>query len=218
MSVAAMIDHTLLAPTATEEQIRTLCQEAAHWRFATVCVAPRFVSLCAHALVGTSVRVCTVLDFPLSAADGAAKAWLCERTIADGAQEVDMVLPFAPFFAGDLAATEREIAAVLTVTRSARVLSKVILETALLTPAQIDAACRICCATGADFVKTSTGFLGPGATVAAVTQMRAAVGPQVGVKASGGIRDYATAQAMIAAGATRIGTSSGIAIAQGAPR
>lgn len=209
--LARMIDHTLLKPDATREQIQTLCQEALTYQFASVCVNPHWVPLAAELLKGSSVKVCTVIGFPLGATSTAAKAFEAADAIAHGAREVDMVLNIGALKSGDLDAVQQDIAVVVEAARG-KALVKVILETGLLTREEKITACRLAKAAGADFVKTSTGFGHGGATVEDVALMRETVGPDMGVKASGGVRDEATARAMIRAGATRIGASAGVSI------
>ena len=210
--IAALIDHTLLKPQATKADIRRLCQEARLYGFATVCVNPYWVSLAASELAGSSVQVAAVAGFPLGANTTAIKAAETEAVIAAGAREVDMVLNIGELCAGNLDAVQADIAAVVAAAHARGALVKVILETALLTDDQKIAACNISKQSGADFVKTSTGFSTHGATVHDVTLMRRAVGPEIGVKASGGVRSLADLEAMRAAGANRIGTSSGVQI------
>jgi deoxyribose-phosphate aldolase len=212
--IAQMIDHTLLKPEATEQEILKLCEEAKAHGFASVCVNPYFVKTAAQALQGSPVKVCTVIGFPLGATDARVKAYETKLAIEDGAQEVDMVINIGALKSGDDEAVERDIQAVVEVAKE-RALVKVILETCLLTDEEIVRACELAKKAGADFVKTSTGFSSGGATVEAVRLMRQAVGESLGVKASGGIRDYETAKAMIDAGATRIGASAGIKIVEG---
>lgn len=211
--LARLIDHTLLRPEATREQIVTLCQEARTHHFASVCVNPAYVALAAELLAGVEdVLVCTVIGFPLGATLPAVKACEAEQVIALGAREVDMVQNVGALKSGDLALVRQDIAAVVEVAHGQGALCKVILETALLTDEEKIAACTIAKEAGADFVKTSTGFGPGGATAHDVTLMRKIVGPQMGVKASGGIRSYADALAMIQAGASRIGASAGVRI------
>jgi len=209
--LARMIDHTLLKPDATRDQIETLCQEALTYQFASVCVNPHWVPLAAQLLKGSPVKVCTVIGFPLGATSTAAKAFEAADAIAHGAAEVDMVINIGALKSGDLDAVQQDIAAVVEAARG-KALVKVILETGLLTRDEKITACRLAKAAGADFVKTSTGFGHGGATVEDVALMRQIVGPEMGVKASGGVRDAATARAMIEAGANRIGASAGVSI------
>ena len=210
--IAALIDHTLLKPQATKADIRRLCQEARLYGFATVCVNPYWVSLAASELAGSSVQVAAVAGFPLGANTTAIKAAETEAVIAAGAREVDMVLNIGELCAGNLDAVQADIAAVVAAAHARGALVKVILETALLDDQQKTAACHLSKDAGADFVKTSTGFSTHGATVADVELMRRAVGPAMGVKASGGVRSLEDLQAMVAAGANRIGTSAGVQI------
>ncbi|WP_245891210.1 deoxyribose-phosphate aldolase [Desmospora activa] len=211
--LASLIDHTLLKPEATAEQIDRLCQEAAVHHFASVCVNPTWVARAAQRLEGTDVKVCTVVGFPLGASHTEIKAVETKRAIQDGAQEIDMVMNIGALKSGDLEAVRRDITAVVEAADG--VLVKVILETGLLSADEIRIASEQAKAAGAHFVKTSTGFGNGGATVEAVALMRQTVGPDLGVKASGGVRDRKTAEAMIRAGATRIGASASIAIVTG---
>ncbi|MGX1901279.1 deoxyribose-phosphate aldolase [Thermolongibacillus altinsuensis] len=213
-SIAQMIDHTLLKPEAKKEQIEKLVEEAKKFEFASVCVNPVWVKLVAEKLKGTSVKVCTVIGFPLGATTPEVKAFETKQAIEHGAQEVDMVINIGALKSGDDELVERDIRAVVEAAKG-KALTKVIIETALLTNEEKVRACEMAVRAGADYVKTSTGFASGGATVEDVALMRKTVGPNVGVKASGGVRSAADAQAMIEAGATRIGTSSGPAIVQG---
>ncbi|GGK18479.1 deoxyribose-phosphate aldolase [Caldalkalibacillus thermarum] len=213
--LAAYIDHTLLKPDATQQEIDKLCEEARQYQFASVCVNPTWVKRCAQQLKDTPVKVCTVVGFPLGANTSTIKAAETEQALADGAQEVDMVINIGTLKSGQHHAVEEDIKAVVKATQGKAVV-KVIIETALLTDEEKIIACQLSKRAGADFVKTSTGFLGGGATVADVELMKKTVGDTLGVKASGGIRDYATAIAMIKAGATRLGASAGVAIVTGA--
>jgi len=208
-TIARYIDHTLLKPEATSHDIARLCATAREFGFASVCVNPRFVPQAVAALRTTDIAVCTVIGFPLGATSTATKVHEAQEALDAGATELDMVLAIGALKEGDYRAVAEDIAAVVGVAhpRGARV--KVILETALLTPEEIASACFAAQAAGADFVKTSTGFGPGGARVEDVALMRAAVGDALGVKASGGVRTYAQALAMIAAGATRIGASAG---------
>jgi len=215
--IAHTIDHTLLKPAATEADIRQLCSEARQYSFASVCVNPTWVSLCARELAGSSVEVCTVIGFPLGANTSAVKAEEARVAVADGATEVDMVINVGALKSGHLAAVRNDIHAVVrAVVPHACV--KVILETALLTDEEKVEACALAQDAGAHYVKTSTGFGGGGATVEDVQLMRRVVGSAMGVKASGGVRDRSDAEAMIAAGANRIGASAGIKIVRGAEK
>jgi deoxyribose-phosphate aldolase len=212
--VATMIDHTLLKPDATRTEIETLCREAAEFRFATVCINPAWVALAASRLRGAGVGVCSVVGFPLGATTPDVKHYETRRVIFDGATEVDMVINVGALKSGDLRIVERDIEAVVAPCREAGVLSKVIIEAALLTDEEKITACTLAKAAGADYVKTSTGFGPGGATAADVALMRRVVGSEMGVKAAGGVRDYAAMRQMVAAGATRVGASAGVRIVQ----
>jgi deoxyribose-phosphate aldolase len=212
--VAAMIDHTLLKPEATRGDIEKLCREAAQFHFATVCVNPGWVALAANLLRGSGVGVCSVVGFPLGATTADVKHYETRRAIFDGASEIDMVINIGALRSGDLQTVERDISAVVAPCREANVISKVILEVALLNDDEKIAASTIAKAAGADFVKTSTGFASGGATAHDVALMRGVVGAEMGVKAAGGVRDYEGLKAMVAAGATRIGASAGVKIVQ----
>jgi deoxyribose-phosphate aldolase len=212
--IAALIDHTLLKPQATAADIRRLCQQARQYGFAAVCVNPYWVPLAAGELAGSPVHVATVAGFPLGANTTAIKVAETEAAIAAGAREVDMVLNIGELCVGNLKALAVDIAGVVTTAHARGAIVKVILETCLLTDEQKIAACDISKKAGADFVKTSTGFSTHGATVHDVSLMRKVVGPDVGVKASGGIRTLEDLEAMRAAGANRIGTSSGVQIVE----
>ena len=214
--VAKMIDHTLLKPDASQEQIAQLCYEARKYQFASVCVNPTHVKLAAQLLKGAGVDVCTVVGFPLGATPATVKAFETQQAIRDGATEIDMVINIGALKSRDYTAVHEDIGSVVRAAHAHNILVKVIIETALLTDEEKVVASQLSKAAGADYVKTSTGFSGGGATVADVALMRRVVGPEMGVKASGGVKDYADAQAMIAAGATRIGASAGIKIVQGA--
>ena len=211
---ASLIDHTLLKPDATENEIRTLCEEAAQYRFASVCVNPTWVKACACHLQGSGVPVCTVIGFPLGATLADVKAYEARRAIMDGAREVDMVNNVGALKSGDDCLVEHDIRSVVQVAHEYDVTCKVIIETALLTDDEKLRACQAAKNAGADFVKTSTGFSKGGATVADIALMRRAVGSELGVKASGGVKSMADARAMVEAGATRIGASVGVKIAQ----
>ena len=211
MSIASYIDHTLLKPDATGEQIDQLCAEAREYGFASVCVNPYYVARCVKNLKGTDVKVCTVVGFPLGATTAESKAFEALQAIASGAKEIDMVMNVCAMKSGHTKAIAQEIQA-LAAAGEGQAILKGIIETCLLTDEEKNQACRIARRSGADFVKTSTGFSTGGATVEYIALMRKAVGAKLGVKASGGIRDYATAKAMIEAGATRIGASAGVAI------
>ena len=214
VSVASMIDHTLLKPDATRAQIEELCREAAQFKFATVCVNPTWVATCARLLVGSGVGVCSVVGFPLGATTGDVKSYETRRAIFDGAREIDMVINIGALKSNDLRTVERDIEAVAVPCRDAGALSKVIIEAALLTDEEKITACTLAKAAGADYVKTSTGFGPGGATAADVALMRQVVGADMGVKAAGGVRDLEGLRAMIAAGASRVGASAGVKIVQ----
>jgi deoxyribose-phosphate aldolase len=211
-NIAALIDHTLLKPQATAADIRKLCQEARRYEFIAVCVNPYWVTLASAELAESSVRVATVVGFPLGANTTAIKVAETEAAITSGAREIDMVLNIGELCGGNLDAVRMDIAAVVASAHARSALVKVILETALLNDDQKTAACTICKQAGADFVKTSTGFSTQGATMHDVALMRRVVGQDLGVKASGGIRTLEDLEAMRAAGASRIGTSAGVTI------
>ncbi len=210
--LARMIDHTLLRPDATTGEIETLCREAAHHGFASVCVNSCHVSLCATLLAGSPVKVCATIGFPLGAMSTGAKVQESRTALEDGARELDMVMNIGILKSGNLAYVEEDIRAVVQTAHPRGALVKVILETGLLKDEEKIAACTIAQRAGADFVKTSTGFGHGGASVADVALMRKTVGASLGVKASGGIRTREDALAMVAAGATRIGASAGVRI------
>jgi deoxyribose-phosphate aldolase len=212
--VAGLIDHTLLKPEATRADIERLCREAAEYRFATVCVNPTWVQLAARLLRDTPVAVCSVVGFPLGATTPDVKHYEARRAIFDGAREIDMVINIGALRSGDLRAVERDIQAVVAPCRDTGAASKVIIEAALLSDDEKVTACTLAKAAGADFVKTSTGFGPGGATAADVALMRAVVGAGMGVKAAGGVKDYAALKQMVAAGATRVGASAGVRIVQ----
>lgn len=212
-ALAAMIDHTLLKPDATEEQVRKLCEEALTYQFASVCVNAHWVKKASEWLQGSAVKVCTVVGFPLGATTKETKAFETRQAIKNGASEIDMVLNIGALKSGDENTVKDDIAAVVEAADG--YLVKVILETGLLSEDEIVKACQLAKEAGAHFVKTSTGFGYGGATVEHVQLMRKTVGDQVGVKASGGIRDGETARKMIEAGANRIGASSSVAIVSG---
>lgn len=213
MKLNKYIDHTLLKPDASQEQIETLIEEAKKYDFASVCVNPTWVSFAAKALKTTDVKVCTVIGFPLGANTPELKAFETSDAIQNGANEVDMVINIGALKSRNFDLVERDIRAVVEAAKGTLV--KVIIETCLLTDDEKVKACQIAQKAGADFVKTSTGFSTGGATVADVALMRKTVGPDMGVKASGGARSYEDALAFIEAGATRIGASSGVAIMEG---
>jgi deoxyribose-phosphate aldolase len=212
-SLAPFIDQTLLKPEVTESQIRKLCADARLHKFFGVCVNSSFIELASHELQGSDVRPVSVVGFPLGAMHTKAKAFEAEQAVLLGAKEIDMVLSIGRLKEKDFNYVKRDIKAVVTASSGALV--KVILETALLTDDEKRAACQISVEAGAHFVKTSTGFGGGGATVADIELMRSTVGPKVGVKASGGVKTREQAIAMIGAGATRIGTSSGVELVLG---
>jgi deoxyribose-phosphate aldolase len=213
-SVATMIDHTLLRPDASRRNIEDLCREAAQFKFATVCVNPTWVAVCAKLLSGSGVRVCSVVGFPLGATTADVKGYETRRAIFDGAHEIDMVINVGALKSGDLHTVQRDIEAVTAPCHDCGAISKVIIEAALLTDDEKVTACTLAKAAGADYVKTSTGFGPGGATPADVALMRRVVGAEMGVKAAGGIRDLEGLQAMVAAGATRVGASAGVKIVQ----
>jgi deoxyribose-phosphate aldolase len=212
-ATARYVDHTLLKPNATQEEIAKLCEEAKSYCFASVCINPTYVSLAAQLLRGTGVKICTVVGFPLGSTTPTVKAIEARDAIANGADEIDMVINVGALKSGNDVLVFDDIRAVREATRG-RVL-KVILETSLLSKEEKVRACAAAKKAGADFVKTSTGFGGGGATVEDIALMRQTVGPLMGVKASGGIRDTQTAEQMIQAGATRLGTSASVAIVTG---
>jgi len=211
-TLARLIDHTLLKPEAGEDALRAHCAEAIEFGFASVCVHPTWVPLCVELLAESAIKVGSVIGFPSGATLPAVKAYEAEQVALLGAQEVDMVLSVGRLRDGDYPAVFRDINAVADAARDNGLLLKVIMETGLLTHEQKIAACVICKEAGADFVKTATGFNGGGATVEDIALMRLVVGPSMGVKAAGGVRTAADALRMIAAGATRIGTSAGASI------
>jgi deoxyribose-phosphate aldolase len=212
--VAALIDHTLLKPDASRMDIERLCREALQLSFATVCVNPTWVALSARLLKGTAVKVCSVVGFPLGATTPDVKHYETRRAIFDGASEIDMVLNVGALKSGDLRLVERDVEAVTGPCHDCGVLSKVIIEAALLSDEEKVTSCTIAKAAAADYVKTSTGFGPGGATAADVALMRRVVGPDIGVKAAGGVRDFESVRALVAAGATRIGASAGVRIVQ----
>ncbi len=213
MEINRYIDHTLLAADATKDRIIKLCNEAKEYHFASVCVNSCWVKLCSELLSGSGVEVCTVVGFPLGAMVTKAKAYEAECAVADGADEVDMVINIGSLKDGDYNAVEDDIRAVKKACGDK--LLKVIIECCLLTDDEKSKACELSEKAGADYVKTSTGFSKGGATPEDVALMRTAVGERLGVKAAGGIRDRATAEKMIASGASRLGCSAGIAIVKG---
>ncbi|SYX82404.1 deoxyribose-phosphate aldolase [Paenibacillus alvei] len=214
MSIARMIDHTMLKADAVQADIAKLVEEAKQYQFASVCVNPTWVAYCAEQLAGTEVKVCTVIGFPLGASTSAVKALETQDAIANGATEVDMVINIGELKAGNDEFVLKDIEAVVKAA-SGKALVKVIIETCLLTDEQKVRACELAVKAGADFVKTSTGFSTGGATREDVALMRKTVGQQTGVKASGGVRSLEDVNSMIEAGATRIGASSGVSIMNG---
>ncbi|WP_435371942.1 deoxyribose-phosphate aldolase [Sporosarcina luteola] len=211
---AAYIDHTLLKADTTKEEIIRLCEEAKTYSFASVCVNPTWVKTAVEVLNGSTVKVCTVIGFPLGASTSAVKAFETKDAIENGAGEIDMVINIGALRSGDDELVKNDIAAVVDSAKG-KAIVKVIIETALLTDQEKRKACELSRAAGADFVKTSTGFSTGGATEEDVKLMRGVVGPEMGVKASGGVRSFEDMKKMIDAGATRIGASSGVQIMQG---
>lgn len=211
---AQYIDHTLLKADASEEAIIELCKEAKTYSFASVCVNPTWVKEAAAQLSGTEVKVCTVIGFPLGASTSETKAFETKNAIQNGATEIDMVINIGALRDGKHEFVQQDIQAVVNAAADDAIV-KVIIETSLLTNEEKRTACELAVVAGADFVKTSTGFSTGGATVEDVKLMRAVVGPEIGVKASGGVRNFEDMQQMIEAGATRIGASSGVQIMQG---
>lgn len=213
--IAEKIDHTLLKPEATPGEVKTLCEEARKYDFASVCVNPCYVSLCAQLLKGSNVKVCTVIGFPLGATTTETKICEAEQALKNGAEEIDMVINVGMLKAGDFSFVKNDVQQVVNAAKKYNAICKVILETALLTDKEKVEACVICKNAGADFVKTSTGFSKGGATVGDVALMKFVVGSKMGVKASGGIRSREDAKAMIESGADRIGASASIKIVSG---
>ena len=214
--IARLIDHTLLKPEATQNQIAQLCEEAREYGFAAVCVNPANVELAAKLLKGSPVAVCIVVGFPLGATLPEVKAYEAQQVINHGAAEIDMVINIGALKSKDYERVEKDMAAVTRTCHDNAAICKVIIEAALLTEEEKVMACQLAKKVGADYVKTSTGFGPGGATTEDVALMRQVVGPHMGIKAAGGIRTLETARKMIEAGATRIGTSSGVKIAQDA--
>lgn len=212
-AIAALIDHTILKPEATRADVERVCREALEQQFASVCVNSVFVPAVAALLKNSGVKTCAVVGFPLGASLTAAKVSETQACLAAGAREIDMVIHVGALKAGEDAAVEADIRAIVESCHASRAICKVILETALLTDEEKERGCAIARNTGADFVKTSTGFGPGGATAADVALMRRTVGPHVGVKASGGVRSLGDVLKMVEAGATRIGTSGGVKIA-----
>lgn len=215
IGLARMIDHTMLKPEATSEEITTLCSEAKSHNFASVCVNPSYVSLCSELLKGTKVKVCTVIGFPLGATTTEIKRAEAEQALANGAEEIDMVINIGRLKSGDYEYVFNDINQVVLAAKKQNAVCKVILETALLTDEEKVKACLICKKAKADFVKTSTGFSKGGATAGDIALMRYVVGSAVGVKASGGVRTYEDAKKMIESGASRIGASASVKIMSG---
>jgi deoxyribose-phosphate aldolase len=214
--MAHMIDHTLLKPDATQEEIAQLCYEARKHKFASVCVNPAYAKLCSELLKGSEVEVCVVIGFPLGATPTDGKVFETQQAVREGASEVDMVINIGALKSRDYESVEQDIASVARVCHAGNAILKVIIEAALLTDEEKVVACQLSKVAGADYVKTSTGFGPGGATVEDVALMRRVVGPTMGVKAAGGIRTFEDAQKMIAAGASRLGASASIRIMQGA--
>lgn len=214
-SVAKMIDHTLLKPDATPDQIAQLCYEARKFEFASVCVNPTHVKMCAELLRGSPVKVCTVVGFPLGASSTKVKVFETETALREGASEIDMVINIGALKAKDYDLVAKDINGVVRMAHASGALVKVIIETALLTDQEKEIASLLAKEAGADFVKTSTGFSSGGATAEDIALIRATVGPEMGIKAAGGVSSYDDAQRMVFAGATRIGASAGVKIVQG---
>jgi deoxyribose-phosphate aldolase len=212
--LSSLIDHTLLKPDASREEVERLCREAAQFCFASVCVNPNWVPLCREMLRGSGVKVCTVIGFPSGAHAPDVKAYETRRAVEQGAEEVDMVINIGALKSKDYALVEQDIRGVVQAAGKGAII-KVILETSLLTREEKIMGSSLAKAAGADFVKTSTGFAGGGATVEDVRLMRETVGPEIGVKASGGIRSKEDVEAMVEAGANRIGASAGVKIVRG---
>ncbi|MBZ5582715.1 MAG: deoxyribose-phosphate aldolase [Acidobacteriia bacterium] len=215
-AIAAVIDHTILKPEATRADVSRICREARQYNFASVCVNPYWVPLVRAELAGSPVKVCTVVGFPLGATSTEAKVAETEAALRSGAQEIDMVINVGALRSGDHEVVKADIQQVVKAAHAAGAIVKVILETALLDDSQKAVACTLCKMAGADFVKTSTGFGPSGATAHDVALMRAVVGPEMGVKAAGGIRTLEDFRAMTAAGATRIGASASVKIVEAA--
>jgi deoxyribose-phosphate aldolase len=214
LEVARYIDHTALKPETTDAQIEQLCTEARLYRFAAVCVNPVHVAHCAQALANTGVLVATVVGFPLGATLSGVKVYEAQQAIAAGAHEIDMVIDIGALKSGSDSRVERDLRAVVDAAHTGGAITKVIIETALLTEDEKVRACRLAQFVGAEFVKTSTGFAAHGATVQDVTLMRKTVGPEMGVKAAGGIKTYQDALNLIEAGANRLGASASVKIMQ----
>jgi deoxyribose-phosphate aldolase len=212
--MARLIDHTLLKPDATPDQIAQLCYEARKYEFASVCVNPTHVKLCAQLLRGSPVKVCTVIGFPLGASSTEVKVFETETALRDGASEIDMVINIGAVKAKDHDLVAKDINGVVRMAHASGALVKVIIETALLTDEEKEVASLLAKEAGADFVKTSTGFSSGGATAEDVALIRRTIGPEMGIKAAGGVKSYEDAKKMVFAGATRIGASAGIKIVQ----
>ncbi len=210
-NLARMIDHTLLKADATTKDIETLCEEAKAFQFYSVCVHPTWVKKASELLEGSNVKVCTVVGFPLGATTSASKAFETNEAIENGANEVDMVINIGALKSGNIELVEQDIKAVV-IASGGRATIKVIIETSLLSENEKKLASQTAVKAGTDYVKTSTGFSTGGATAFDIALIRKVVGPNIGIKASGGVRDRVTAEAVVKVGATRIGTSSGIAI------
>ncbi len=215
LDLAKLIDHTLLKPDATQDQIAQLCYEARKYGFASVCVNSTWVELCAQLLKGSQVKVCSVIGFPLGATPPEVKAFETQTAINHGASEIDMVINIGALKTGDLELVAKDIGGVVTTAHAKGAIVKVIIEAVFLTDEEKTIACLLSKEAGADFVKTSTGFASGGATVHDVELMRKTVGPEMGVKAAGGVRTYEDVEKMVKAGATRIGASAGVKIIQG---
>lgn len=213
-NIAGMIDHTLLKADATKPQIEKLCEEAKEYKFASVCVNPTWVAAAKEMLTGSGVKVCTVIGFPLGATTSETKAFETSDAIEKGAEEVDMVINIGALKDGNDELVEKDIRAVMDAAKG-KALTKVIIETSLLTDEEKTRACQLAVKAGADYVKTSTGFSTGGATIEDIALMRKTVGPEIGVKASGGVRNTEDTEKMIRAGATRIGASAGVSIVNG---
>ena len=214
-NMARMIDHTILKPDATPDQIAQLCYEARKYEFASVCVNPTHVKMCAELLRGSPVKVCTVVGFPLGASSTEVKVFETETALRDGATEIDMVINIGALKGKDYELVAKDINAVVRMAHAAGALVKVIIETALLTDQEKEIASLLSKEAGADYVKTSTGFSSGGATAEDIALMRRVVGPEMGIKAAGGVSSYEDAEKMVFAGATRIGASAGVKIVQG---
>ena len=216
--LAKMMDSTVVKPTATKNQIEKLCKEAIQYCFGCVCVNPVYVKMAATLLKDSNVKICSTIAFPFGVSLPEIKASEAVKAVENGAEELDMVINLSALKSGDYECVKKDIAAVVDVKRlSNEVIVKVIIETAYLTNEEKMIACKLAKEAGADFVKTSTGFFGKGATIEDIKLMRRTVGTDMGVKAAGGIRTYDDAVAMIKAGANRIGTSTAVAIVKGAP-